>query len=184
MGTAAPAPPVKPIVALLAASPALLDAARATLAAELAAIELTSEPRRWTASTYYESEMGSEVWRQYVGLAGLMRPEDLAVLKRRSNALEARWCDDAGRKVNLDPGYVDLNRLVLASTKDAAHRVYLGQGIYAESTLRYVGGGFQTWPYTYADYGEPDALAFFNQVRARYRAERQTAPRCLALDVD
>ncbi len=70
------------------------------------------------------------------------------------------------RRVNLDPGYLIASKLVLATTKDFAHRIYLGQGIYGEVTLNYRRGqGWQPHPWTYADYRSPLALEFFALVR-------------------
>jgi hypothetical protein len=70
--------------------------------------------------------------------------------------------------VNLDPGYLDAFKVVLASTKNASQRVYLQSGIYAEVTLLYHHGGFHRLEYTYADYVWPETIAFFTQLRARY----------------
>jgi hypothetical protein len=171
------APPlVKPIVGLLAASTALLDEARQVLTTAIATVEMVSERSEWTVSRYYQREMGSSLWRQYVAMAELIRSDELVSLKLRTNEMEVRWRVAGGRRVNLDPGYIDLGKLVLASTKDAAQRVHLGQGIYAEATLRFVDGEFRPWPYTYADYAAPDAIRFFNQVRERYRAQRRALP--------
>jgi hypothetical protein len=76
--------------------------------------------------------------------------------------------ESGGRRVNLDPGYLDLFKAVLASTKNASQRVYLGCGIYAEATLFYAHGGFQGSPYTYADYLWPETLSFLTRLRTRY----------------
>ena len=70
---------------------------------------------------------------------------------------------------------VALSKLVLATTKDHAHRIYLGHGIYAEVTLQYAHGGWQTMPWTYPDYARPEYHAFFVQVRERFRAQQQSA---------
>lgn len=172
MRAAAPPPPVQPVAGLLATSPALLVEAGAALAAAVAPIALASEPGAWTQSEYYLPEMGAALWRQYLAFDVLMAAEELADLKRLSNALEDRWRSARGRAVNLDPGYLDLLRVVLASTKDAAHRVAIGAGLYAEATLHFAQGGFQPWPYTYPDYAGVDARDFFTRVRARFRAER------------
>jgi uncharacterized protein DUF4416 len=75
------------------------------------------------------------------------------------------------RRINLDPGYIDLAKLVLATTKDQQHRLYLGQGIYAEVTLRFTGGRFVPWDWTYPDYRTAEYLAFFDAVRQRYRQQ-------------
>jgi hypothetical protein len=168
----APPKPVQPIVGVLAASPELLSAAGAVLAAEVAPIALASEPAAWAQSDYYVGEMGASIWRQYLALDVRMAAEELADLKRLTNRLEDRWRGARGRAVNLDPGYLDLLRVVLASTKDAAHRVAIGAGLYAEATLHFAQGSFHPWPYTYPDYAGVDARDFFTRVRARFRAER------------
>ena len=168
---------VQPIVGVLAASPALLAEAEAAIAATVAPIGLSSAVQRWTLSTYYAREMGSELWRQYLACDADMAPEDLGALKRLTGTLETRWRGAGGRAVNLDPGYLDLLRVVLASTKDAAHRVAIGAGLWAEATLHFVDGSFAPWPYTYPDYASADARAFFNEVRERFRTARMSPDR-------
>jgi hypothetical protein len=177
MGAVRPPAPVQPIVGLLAASAALLDQARAALAEAVAAPALASRACEWTLSDYYRAEMGPQLWRQYLALDALMAPDDLADLKRLTNALEARWRGPAGRAVNIDPGYLDLLRVVLASTKDAAHRVAIAAGLYAEATLHFVHGRFQPWPYTYPDYAGDDALDFFTRAREQWRGARELKAR-------
>ena len=177
MGTPADPGLVKPVVGVLAASPQLLDAARQVIATSLAPIDLASAPVEWTVSTYYQREMGREIWRQYLSLEALKSADELVRLKRRTNELEERWRTSHGRSVNLDPGYVDLDKLVLASTKNTAHRVYIGHGIYAEATLHYAHGRFQPWPYTYPDYTAADAIDFFTRVRERLRAQCRVVTR-------
>lgn len=163
----------QPILGVLAASPALLDAARDAVAEAVAPIASASEIERWTASAYYQRELGAEAWRQYLACDAIMGPEQLAELKRLTGLLETRWRGPQGRAVNLDPGYLDLLRVVLASTKDAAHRVAIGPGLWAEATLHFEHGCFAPWPYTYPDYASAATLAFFTAVRARWRAERR-----------
>jgi hypothetical protein len=114
--------------------------------------------------------MGAEIWRQYLALDALMAPDALADLKRLTNRLEDRWRSERGRAVNIDPGYLDLLRVVLASTKDAAHRVAIAADLYAEATLHFVHGRFAAWPYTYPDYAGDDALDFFTRVREQWRS--------------
>jgi hypothetical protein len=70
--------------------------------------------------------------------------------------------------VNIDPGYIDAGKIVLASTKGAGHRIYLGSGIYSEITLLYHGGAFHSFVYTYADYLWPETIAFLTDIRAQY----------------
>jgi hypothetical protein len=173
MGAVRPPAPVQPIVGLLAASTELLAEARTALADAVAPIALATVASPWMRSEYYRREMGAEIWRQYLALDALMGPHDLAELKRLTNQLEERWRGEGGRLVNIDPGYLDLLRVVLASTKDAAHRVAIAPGFYAEATLHFVQGHFVAWPYTYPDYAGDDAVDFFTLVRERWRTERE-----------
>jgi len=166
--------PVKRIVGVLAASRDLLGEARTALENCWARVDMANEPVRWTVSSYYDREMGGEIWRQYLALAGLVRPENLVDWKLKTNELEKAWLTERGRSLNLDPGYVALDKLVLASTKDRAHRVYLAKGIYAEAILCFTKGSFSPWPYSYPDYACAATVDFFNRVRRRYRAELAT----------
>ena len=126
----------------------------------------------FTQTTYYEREMGPGLARYYVAFEPLRDMEELAALKHATNRLEMHW-SNAGRqrRVNLDPGYLDLAKVVLATTKDYSHRLYIGAGMYAEVTLRYQHRHFQPWAWTYPDYRAPAALDFFNQLRDAYKAQ-------------
>jgi hypothetical protein len=85
--------------------------------------------------------------------------------------LERALVQGEGRAVNIDPGYISLGKLVLASTKNHGHRLYVGQGVYAEVTLTYQRGRFRPWPWTYPDYGSEDYCAMFGEQRERYKAQ-------------
>jgi len=174
MGEPSVPEPVQLIVGLLAASPELLGEARLVLAEQIGVIESASEPYVWTESAYYAREMGPVIWRQFVAVGRCIDPGALADVKRQTNDLERRWRDGSGRRrVNLDPGYVGVNKLVLATTKDAAHRVYLRDGIYAEATLHYANGSWHAYTHTYRDYAGAMALDFFKAVRSGYVARRR-----------
>jgi hypothetical protein len=119
--------------------------------------------------------MGGRPLRSYACLEGRWDPAALAEVKLATNDLEARWTKGGERRVNLDPGTLSLVQLVLASGKPAAHRVYLGRGIYAEVEYTYERGSFRPLPWTYPDYAEPATLGFFNRQRERYRLARKEA---------
>ena len=129
----------------------------------------------FAATRFYEREMGPALQRLFWSFEVLIAADALAGVKHETNALEQTYAMHAGqewrRRVNLDPGYVDLAKLVLATTKDRQHRLYLGRGIYAEVTLRFTGGRFVPWEWTYPDYRTPEYLAFFDAVRQRYRQQ-------------
>jgi hypothetical protein len=139
---------------------------------QVAAIDLRSVPFPFTQTAYYEREMGAGLQRVYVSFDTLIGSAELIVMKHMTNCLEAEWATVLGRRrVNLDPGYLDLAKVVLASTKDHAHRLYLGAGIYAEITLRYSRKQFQAWDWTYPDYRLPSTRAFFEHVREQYKRQ-------------
>jgi hypothetical protein len=169
--------PVKLFVGMLSSDPDLLRRARQLLTRTHGPAEFDSELWPFNQTDYYDAEMGPDLKRTFVVFERLARPDDLPEIKIGTNALEAHLADEAlsavPRPVNLDPGYLDLNKLVLASTKDASHRLYLGRGIFGEVTLRYTEGGWQLLPWTYPDFREPHYHAFFTQVRERYKAQRR-----------
>jgi hypothetical protein len=102
----------------------------------------------------------------------LINPKELVPAKLFTNDLEERICERLAsrrRIVNLDPGYISLAKLVLASTKDYSHRIYLGDGIFAEVTLHFADGRFNSWRWTYPDYKNEAYRRFFEAIRLRYR---------------
>jgi len=167
--------PVKLIMGLIIAGEAPVDGARQHLEASHGKIDLETARSPFVATRYYEREMGPQLSRMFWSFEPLIAPDALAGIKRQTNLLErtlAWWDGQCWRRhVNLDPGYVDLAKLVLATTKDRQHRLYLGQGIYGEVTLRFTAGRFVPWEWTYPDYRTPEYLAFFDAVRRRYRQQ-------------
>jgi hypothetical protein len=169
--------PVKLIVGLLARDLELLALAVDRLGEVFGPIDERSQPAPFTYTRYYESELGEHPWRQFVTFVRLVDPGQLASIKTETNRMEQEWAQEGRRPVNLDPGYISLSKLVLATTKDYWHRVYLGQGIYAEATLPFRGGAFHPQEWTYPDYRAPEHLAFFLAARERYRGQLQSRRR-------
>ena len=168
---------VKLFCALLLAPSVPQHEVEAELEHTFGTIVLRSTPLPFTQTTYYHREMGQDLLRSYVAFGPLVNIADLAAVKHQTNHLEMRWAVGEGqRRVNLDPGYLDFAKVVLATTKDHMHRLYIGAGIFAEVTLRYQRQSFHPWDWTYPDYRLPTTLAFFNQLREDYRAQiRPTA---------
>jgi hypothetical protein len=164
--------PVKFFVALLCNDSTLFSSVEQNLVSHLDAIDLWSEVFSWNVTDYYREEMGAPLFRKFVSFGSLLEPSKLAEIKLGTQNIEAQYRhrrrNKGERSVNLDPGYVEATKIVLASTKNAGHRVYLSGGIYAEATLQFRGGGFEPFPYTYPDYRWPETLAFFAGVRSRY----------------
>ncbi len=128
-----------------------------------------SEEVDFSFSDYYEKEMGVKLKRRFVAFQEPFYAGNLLQAKLNSNEIEERLAISRKRRVNVDPGYLDLSKVVVASTKDATYRVYLGEGIYAQSMLRYEGGSYHPWKWTYPDYRSEMAIAFFNRVRSDYK---------------
>jgi hypothetical protein len=163
--------PVKLVAGLLAVTQAQLEEAAAALGERFGPIDASSETSTWAHSTYYATEMGDHLLRRFLSCEQFVAPGKLAGIKQLTTEMETHWRSGGGRCVNIDPGYLTATKLVLASTKDAAHRVYLSGGIYAEVTLLFQHGSFQGQAHTYPDYAAADAVAFFNRVRATYLAQ-------------
>jgi Domain of unknown function (DUF4416) len=169
MGAPTPPQPVKLLVALLSADPQLFATVTSQLQQSYGPVDVESEIFPWNTTDYYREEMGENLLRKFVTFERLISPEELVRIKLATNVLElAVSSAPSARRVNLDPGYLDATKLVLASTKNQAHRLYLSQGIYAEVTLLYHHGAFHPFIYTYADYRWPETHAFLRQVRTRY----------------
>jgi len=117
---------------------------------------------------YYCREMGEAIERCFVSFETLIRPESLPDVKLRTNDIEKMFSRAGGRRINIDPGYVSQAHLILATGKGYAHRPHLRDGIYADLTLIYSGGSFQTLPWTYPDYGEKKIREMFNRIRGKY----------------
>jgi len=160
--------PVKLVASMFTGQRELLEEAKARLSEEFGPIDYQSELLPFDHTTYYAAEFGKGLVRQFVAFANLIDPGQLAEIKRLTNALEMEWARAGKRRINIDPGYVSHSKLVLATTKNYAHRIYLGGGIYAEVTLRYQGGTFRPWPWTYPDYASPPLIAIFNHIRQLY----------------
>ena len=135
-------------------------------------IDLRSERIPFDQTSYYQHEMGGELVREWVSFKQLIQQDAIADAKLATSRLEKRLArPDGSRTVNLDPGYIVPPRLVLATMKDFAHRIYLEKGIYAEVTLIYREGEFQPLEWTYPDYRQPVAVNFFTSVRTAYLAQ-------------
>ncbi|MCI0332127.1 MAG: DUF4416 family protein [Planctomycetes bacterium] len=148
------------------------EALKAALEAEAECygpVALVSEAYRFTETEYYTATMGPDLRKQFLAFQWLMDPGNLAYVKRQTNEWEALYASmgrhPEPRPVNLDPGYITPAKLVLASTKDHAHRIYLRDGIYAEITLTYRQRKWQPMEWTYPDYRRDDYQKFFTQCR-------------------
>ncbi len=115
---------------------------------------------------YYRNEMGESLIRVWVAFDRLIDPDMIVDIKQHCNQIERdRFSSSGKRRVNIDPGYLTLGKVVLATTKNNQQRLYLGSGIYGEVTLRYIHKSYKPWEWTYSDYRRSEALNFFLQLR-------------------
>ena len=125
---------------------------------------------------FYEKEMGSDLKLQILGFEKLIAPEKIAKIKHYTNKLEKKIHNkyknkhgEISRIINLDPGYISLIKFVLATTKDAGHRIYIGNKIYGEATLSYENKSWKEHSYTYANYKNKEYQEFLTKLREEYK---------------
>ncbi|MEW6108446.1 MAG: DUF4416 family protein [Nitrospirota bacterium] len=128
-------------------------------------ILLVSSPLPWNFSTYYDKELGTPLLRSLVFFDTLVDSSCLSDAKILTNRIEMEFSKDGKRQINLDPGYMTLAKVVLASTKNYSHRIYLGKGIYGELSLIYSKNRFIPLSYTYRDYRDEAFLGIFMEAR-------------------
>lgn len=126
-------------------------------------------------TAYYHDEMGAVIQKQYVSFEKLVDIETIADYKIRSNALEDQHFTRNGKRAaNVDPGYIADAKLVMATTKNLPHRVYIGKNIYSDLQMMYKKPTFFPIPWTFADVKQPALIEFFNHVRETYIRQIKT----------
>lgn len=168
MGRITKTQPVKLIVGMIFRNRDLCKAVEGVLRRRFGELDFESKIMNFDHTRYYEKEMGKNLLRKFISFKCLIKPENLANIKRFTNKLESHFSVGRQRQINLDPGYLDANKFVLATTKDWGHRIYLKKGIYAEVTLHFQNNTFQSWEWTYPDYKTEDYIHIFNNLRKQY----------------
>ena len=153
----------------------ILDKALDILVSEFGEIEDVSEEFSFSEefSNYYDGEIGGEGMRRIYSFQRLVDPSLQADIKIRTNEIEAEFSIDGKRKINLDPGFINHGRLMLATTKETGFRVPLKDGIYTELTLFWARGGWQKFPWSYRDYQSERVQKFITKVRKTYLSQRK-----------
>lgn len=161
---------VKLIVGILAADARCMAAGRQTILDQFGEADFISDEWQFRETDYYRKETGENILRQFVTFGRLISPGELADIKHRTNAMEERLAGELSaavpRPVNIDPGYIEPSKLVLASTKNFSHRIYIGCKMWAEVTLIY-SNGWTVLPWTYPDYRLKRYHEFFDRARER-----------------
>lgn len=173
--------PVKLIIGMISADLKIFAKAQKFLIKKFGRIDNESQIFPFDKTNYYCEEMGEDLQRKFLSFKKMISPSHLASIKIFTNALEKKLAigknfkgKNFKRLINIDPGYMTDAKLVLATTKDYSHRIYLGRGIYAEVTLYFKDGSFRYFDYTYPDYRTPEYISFFNEVRKIYLEQIRT----------
>jgi hypothetical protein len=168
------ASPVLRLCSCLTAKRALLSLVEAALESEFGAIARRSEPFAFDTSDYYRDEMGTDLERYWYCFRELFPPEQLPESRLSTGRIEERFMQEGGRRVNLDPGYLDHGKLVLASMKEAPDKIYLGRGVWAHTCLRYHSGGFVAPDHSFPDFKDGRFNGFMLEARALYKTLKAT----------
>lgn len=180
MGIAETPIPALHFCGVLFSEDAHIAAARRELEMSFGAAGMESACFDFTQTDYYEAEMGAGLRKIFIAFERLISPDEIAGIKLKTNEIEIKLAGEfprpnASRPVNLDPGYLTAPKMVLATTKDARHRIYIAEGIHAEPTLYFENKTFHHWPWTYPDYCTPGYIEFFNELRRWYMSKIKKA---------
>lgn len=179
MGETASPQPVKLICGILAADLRCLEAAQQAVQGLYGRADFVSEVWPFTQTDYYREQTGPSIVRNFLAFETLMDPGRLAEIKLRTNELEKELAAELKspwpRPVNLDPGYLEPAKLVLASTKNFSHRIYIGRNIYAEVTLMFHKGAWRSFDFTFPDFRDGRYHGFLSRVREHLVQQRKEA---------
>lgn len=165
-------PPVNLFVGILYTDAALLERAIERLEEQFGQIEYRSPVYAFDITDYYVPEMGSPIFRLFLSFQKTVNPKDLARIKIETNRIEETLAVDGKRKVNLDCGILDYDKVVLASAKYNGQKVYLDFGVWADLTLHYNKGRFDPYPWSFPDFKSGTYSDAFLRMRQLYKQKR------------
>ena len=176
--------PAKLIISMITSDKCLFSLYKEELIKRFGEVDIESNTQPFNFTDYYEKEFGKNLLQKLFTFSTLIKQDELAEIKIITNGLENNNIDKSikknithpKRKINLDPGYITLNKYILASTKNGPSRIYLNQGIYAEITLRFINKSFVPCEYTYPNYKTNEYVNFLNSVRQKYKLQLRENP--------
>lgn len=171
LGVEKPHIKVKLVLPILFSDESILNTILPILINEFGEIDYQSPTIDFVYTDYYDDEMGDNIKRRFYSFERLINIEYLVQAKNFCNKLELEYTVADSRKVNLDPGYLELGKFVLATTKDQQHRLYIGKNIFEEITLFFRDGRWQFWEWTYPDYRSDEYRAVLFVIREIYKKQ-------------
>lgn len=169
--------PVKLFCGVLYSDSSLLQQSQAILLEKYGAIDHQSEPYEFTITEYYRPEMDWPIYRIFWSFARLIDPKEIARIKIDCNEIEDQLAIDSNRKVNIDSGYLDYDKVVLASAKYNGQKVYLDLGIYADLTLHFEKKDFHPYPWTFPDFKNGHYNKTLLKIREIYKLQLKKSER-------
>lgn len=163
--------PVKLFCGTLYSDGQLMKDSQLLLIKKYGAIDFQSDQFAFDISEYYRPEMGWPIYRIFWSFEQLFNPNEIARIKIECNEIEDQLADAGKRKVNLDPGYMDYDKIVLASAKYNGQKIYLNFGIYADLTLRYEKGNYYPYPWSFPDFKNGQYNGSFLRIRETYKLQ-------------
>ena len=173
MGKSKKRPPVKLIIGFIFSKPSQFITAKRILERKFGRVDKETEVLDFSCTKYYEEEFGKNLKRKFLSFKNLISLKQSFKLKLYTNRIEKGLSREGKRSINIDPGYISLTKLVLFTTKNRSHRIYLDRGIYADLELCFAKKSFQALMWTYPDYRTPAYIDFFNSVRELYVTQVQ-----------
>jgi hypothetical protein len=165
---------VQLILGVIYSDPGLLDRLEEAIEKRFGPIEARSDAFDFGETDYYQDEMGEGLKRIFYSFSDLIDPARLVDVKIESNRIEDEFALDGRRRVNVDPGYLDFYKLVLASAKFQGQKVYLGKGVYADPTL-YYDKGWKSCDWSFPDFKSGRYDEFLSGVRRSYKNKMRNA---------
>ncbi len=154
-------------VAMMYQSKEIYEEAKKLLVRKYGKIERESFVYDFNFTNYYENEMGKGLKKRFAVFEKLMERDKLLEVKLYAMEIEEKLSVDGKRRINIDPGYITKHALILATRKERSHRIYLGNGIFAEVTLTFTKKGCRYFEWTYADYKQEELCEFFQEIRKK-----------------
>jgi hypothetical protein len=161
--------PAKLFMSLIASEHVIFHQGLQNLCSLFGEADTISERFPFNLTDYYTQEMGKPLFRHFITFECLIPISALPDIKQTTNHLEEKYAGlNGNRRINIDPGYICLEHVILATTKAYTHRPYLRNGIYADLTLIFRNKSFRPLEWTYPDYRQSGVIALFNEFRKKY----------------
>jgi len=164
--------PVKFFVAILFSDEESFIKAKYLMTEYFGRFDFESEVKKFDVSNYYKDEMGENILRTFISFETLRTPDFLVEIKLKSAEIEIKLAyEGKKRRVNIDPGYIDFSKVILATFKGAGSKIYLAKGVWADFILRYEKGTFHSFPWTFPDFRDGRYNEILISIRDLYKEQ-------------